>query len=131
MQGKLNSIIAVERSCYMLTLNPEAIGAYADFMKPEELRDFLGRAQQALQSAWPDLEARWLAQDWAAVQTDAHRLKSVVGSVGCELLYQALHQLEGGLRAQPMRVPGGADLDQLRTMVGQASEALLAAAQTP
>jgi HPt (histidine-containing phosphotransfer) domain-containing protein len=131
MQGTLNSIIAVELSLYMLTLNPGAIAAYGDFMKPEELRDFLRRAQQELEAAWPVLEAQCLAEDWVAVQKVAHRLKSVVGSVGCERLHHALHQWEGDLRAQPMRVPLSTDLDRLRATVAQTSAALHAAAHTP
>ena len=115
----------------MQPLNPDTVATFGDFMQPQELRDFLRRVQLELGSHWPELEARWRAHDWAALQKGAHRLKSVVGSVGCEALYHGLNQLENRLRAQPPSLPGDADLAQLQAAVAEANAALRAAVAAP
>lgn len=108
----------------MSTLNIDTLANFQEFMQPDELLDFLARVQQELRSAWPPLESMWLSQDWAGVQKGAHRLKSVVGSVGCEGLYQALNQLENSLRAQPAHLPSVDDLRHLQAEVASADQAL-------
>jgi HPt (histidine-containing phosphotransfer) domain-containing protein len=110
-------------------LNPDTLGAYAEFTTPEQVFDFLNKVLQELNTVWPVLQAQWLAQDWAAVQHGAHRLKSLVGSVGCEILYQGLNDLETALRAQPSRWPGPEELDQLQIDVAQAKQAMLTTLQ--
>lgn len=115
----------------MQPLNPDTVATFGDFMQPQELRDFLRRVQLELGSHWPELEARWRARDWGALQKGAHRLKSVVGSVGCETLYHGLNQLESRLRAQPLSPPGDAELAQLQAAVAEANQALLAAVAAP
>lgn len=112
----------------MQTLNLETVATFRDFMQADELRDFLDRVKRELLTDWPRLEGHWQAGEWTQVHKGAHRLKSVVGSVGCEALYEALHQLENDLRAVPPRLPVESDLARLRVTASQAELALAAAA---
>lgn len=108
----------------MTLLNPDTLATFSDFMSPDELRDFLTRVREEWRSAWPRLQERILAQDWEAVRKESHRLKSTVGSVGCDALYAALNDLENALRAEPPQLPSKAELAQLRTAAAGAEEAL-------
>lgn len=115
----------------MAALNTDTLANFREFMQPPQLRQFLEQVRQELHSAWPPMEDLWQARDWDGVQKGAHRLKSVVGSVGCDGLYQALHALENSLRAQPPRLPGERELDVLRAEVRGAEQALQAFISRP
>lgn len=115
---------------FMAYLNPDTLAAFSDFMSPDELRDFLTRVRQEWRSAWPRLQDRLLAEDWEAVRQDAHRLKSTMGSVGCDVLYGVLNDLENALRAEPRLLPGQAELAQLQTAAADAEDAFERAIQS-
>lgn len=114
----------------MTFLNPDTLAAFSDFMSPDELRDFLTRVQQEWRTAWPRLQDRLLAEDWEAVRQEAHRLKSTLGSVGCDTLYSVLNDLENALRAEPRLLPGQAALAQLHMAAADAESALERAIQS-
>lgn len=109
-------------------LNAETLAGLQEFMPAPELSDFLGRVTDELEQSWQRLEGLAGAGDWPAVQKEAHRIKGVVGSVGCDALYQAFHGLESQLRAQPDQAPAALASPELPGAVGQAAQALRQAA---
>ena len=86
----------------MDVLNPETLETFKDLLEPEELKDFLRRAQQELERSLCLMQQHFTAQEWPSLQASAHRLKGSLGSVGCDALFQALDRLEEQLDLAPV-----------------------------
>ncbi len=97
----------------MDVLNPETLETFKDLLEPEELQDFLRRAQQELERSVQKMQQHFAAQEWPSLQAAAHRLKGSLGSLGCDALFQALDRLEEQLRAQPSVAPTAAQMQAI------------------
>jgi HPt (histidine-containing phosphotransfer) domain-containing protein len=99
----------------MPELNIKTLAGLSEFMAPAELRQFLAQVEQELAAAWAPLaQARGLG-DSVVVKKTVHRLKSVVGSVGCDRLFALLDALEGRLRSQVSQLPSDAEWAEIES----------------
>ena len=108
----------------MDTLNTSVLGELQSFMDADEFMEFIDSAHQKLQQQAPVLLACIAEQHWDEARRLAHRLKGMLGSLGCDSLYVALHSLEEGLRQTPPRTPQAQEMAQLDATLQAAQQAL-------
>lgn len=89
----------------MDTLNASVLGELQSFMDADEFMEFIDSAHQKLQQQAPVLLAFIDEQHWDEARRLAHRLKGMLGSLGCDKLAAALNSLEEGLRQNPPLLP--------------------------
>ncbi len=96
----------------METLNAAVLGELQSFMNADEFIEFMDEAHRKLHQQAPVLLTCIADQHWDEARRLAHRLKGMLGSLGCEKLAAALNSLEEGLRHKPPCLP------QAQTMAG-------------
>jgi HPt (histidine-containing phosphotransfer) domain-containing protein len=89
----------------MDTLNASVLGELQSFMDADEFMEFIDTAHQKLQQQAPVLHECIVEKNWDEARRLAHRLKGMLGSLGCDKLAAALNSLEEGLRQKPPRLP--------------------------
>lgn len=97
-------------------LNQTTVESFRELMEPQELQDFLQRAQQELLRSHGLMQQHFTASEWPALRSVAHRLKGSLGSIGCDALCAELERIEMALLASPAIPPSEpqmADLAQL------------------
>ncbi len=89
----------------MDTLNASVLGELQSFMDADEFMEFIDTAHQKLQQQAPVLHECIVEKNWDEARRLAHRLKGMLGSLGCDKLAAALNSLEEGLRQNPPLLP--------------------------
>lgn len=89
----------------METLNAAVLGELQSFMNADEFIEFMDEAHRKLHQQAPVLLTCIADQHWDEARRLAHRLKGMLGSLGCEKLAAALNSLEEGLRQNPPLLP--------------------------
>lgn len=89
----------------MYTLNASVLGELQSFMDADEFIEFIDTAHQKLQQQTPVLHECIVEKNWDEARRLAHRLKGMLGSLGCDKLAAALNSLEEGLRQNPPLLP--------------------------
>lgn len=108
----------------MDTLNTSVLGELQSFMDADEFMEFIDTAHQKLQQQAPVLLECIAEKNWDEARRLAHRLKGMLGSLGCDNLYAALHIFEEGLRQTPPRMPQAQAMAELDAILQAAQRAL-------
>lgn len=107
-------------------LNQATVESFQELMEPQELQDFLKRAHQELLRSHDLMQQHFVANEWPALRSVAHRLKGSLGSIGCDALYAALEHIETQLLASPPVPPSSAKMVDLAGLVEKTADQMAA-----